>query len=166
MTSDSLIKVVREGEGDPLFLAHCLYEVKVEAKDTNGTMSVFKTTAPADTLIAPPHIHPVCKEVLLVTKGKVIEFVGPAHHEIELLSGDMIYLPNNTLEGFKTTDQPAEMYWFIFPSSGSEDAFRALAKPGVNGQLPDDSYVTPSVPELDEASMIAGFQHVVGFEKK
>lgn len=156
------VKIVREGEGVPIWMCGALYETKLVDEDSGGRMSVFKTSAPPNTLIAPLHRHMVADEILFVVSGKVVSFTGLNCDQHELHPGDFIFLPRGTWEGFMTTDAPAEMFWFIFPGSGSELFFSLVGTPAQERILPPETYVNPSLETLRDFSQRAGFQEVDG----
>ena len=119
------VQVVHEYEGRPFWLGHSLYEMKLDASSFSET-TVFKMTSPPNVQLTSPHRHGF-DQILLVTKGLVISFVGEdPRTEHFLRKGSMIFLPAGTLEGFKTLDTPAEMYWFMMGDRGRSERFFAL----------------------------------------
>jgi len=140
-----------------------LYETRLHDEQSAGRCSVFKVTAGPHKLIAPPHLHPLCDEILFITKGTVVSFTGEHYEEHVLKAGDFIWLPRNTLEGFKTLDEPAEMYWFMMPGANSELFFNLVATPAPVREPPPDDFPIPALALLREFSERTGFQRVPGF---
>lgn len=153
------IKVVRLDEGNPIWLAHSLYETKCN----EPSLSVFKMTSPPHTSLAPLHAHPF-DEFLLVTAGLVVWFYQDEEGRVierHLEAGDCVFFEAGTLEGFKTLGQSAEMYWFMIGDDGtSEEFFELNGEPAVNRHVPAAvgyDYQAPSHKTTQENAHEVGF---------
>lgn len=155
--NDLFPTLVREGEGNPIWLAYSLYETKLQ----NSTVSVFKMESPPNTVLAPPHKHPF-DELLIVLRGKVVSSVGYPAQDYVLQPGDMIFLPAGVLEGFSTLDERAEMLWLMFDDKGtSEDFFLRNGMLAWFRQLPPPGwYQAPEHSQTQRFAEDTGFAEV------
>lgn len=158
----AMVHVSPDGTGTPLWMCGALYEVRLQDEHSANRCSVFKVTSPPHILIAPAHRHMVCDELLIILKGTVVSFTGEEYTEHILRDGDFIWLPRGTLEGFKTTDESAEMLWVMMPGANSELFFNLVAEPALCRDVPPTTYVNPSLAVLRDFSTRTGFQVVPG----
>lgn len=155
------IVVAHPGGGVPMWLARCLYDRRLSAEDTDGRMSVFEVTAPPHVLIAPSHCHSICDELLIVLEGMVISFTNLDKEDHCLLAGEFIFLPKDTVEGFRTEELPARMMWIMSPSGNSDEFFDIVSERASCHSLPPPEYKVPTIEVLRKESINTGFQTVL-----
>jgi mannose-6-phosphate isomerase-like protein (cupin superfamily) len=92
----------------------------------------------------PVHIHAREDEVYYVLEGELTFQRG--HELIEAVPGDAVVLPRGIQHGFAVRSETARVLFACTPG-GLEEAFHAIAEPGVRGELP----AVPAGPPPDEA---------------
>lgn len=111
--------------------------IKLSAKDTDGTMSVTFSVVPAGAGI-PVHVHSLDDETFEITDG---ELEVTLNNEVQILKkGDMVFMPKNIPHGFKAIKDTS--MWVTLVPGGAENMFVELAA------LP------PGPPDMVKASAI------------
>src|SRR3954469_16664711 len=88
----------------------------VEASDSNGSVSVFECSVPADSRMPAPHSHDAFEEKIYGLEG-VTSWTGGGHG-VEIAAGDAMCVPRGAVHGFQ--------------NAGAQDAkFLAVASPGL-----------------------------------
>jgi quercetin dioxygenase-like cupin family protein len=101
-------------------------DCKVAAKDTDGAMSVFESTAPRKG--GPPrHVHEDQDEWFFVLEGKFDFQVGDGR--FRLRAGDSVFAPRKVAHAWAcVSDKPGKMMIVFQPAGKMEEFFRELGK--------------------------------------
>lgn len=162
------------GVREPVWLAGCLYDIRLNSDNTNGRMSLTVITSPEDNVIAPPHEHLVADELIYVLDGILIvnvyhgdvddpntaELDPSLYRRHELLPGDFIWMPAGTIEALHTEGMPMTAIFLFTPAGGSDEFFRNAGEVATHLGLPGSDYVRPTVDSLRRMSTEAEFQAI------
>jgi quercetin dioxygenase-like cupin family protein len=154
----------QHGPGDPLWLANCLYDVRMRASDTNGRMTLVDITSPSNNRIAPPHQHLEADELIYVLYGRLWvhtatgeSFFGEQIHELG--PGEFVFMPKGTTEWMYTREEETKAIFIFTPSGGSDEFFDAVGLRGYHS-LPPHGESERAIELLREESARAKFQEV------
>lgn len=100
-------------------------DIKVSAKDTNSTLSVFEYNG-HEKGGPPMHIHPHQDEIFYILDGKYLFEVGGEKHNLTV--GETIFLPRNVPHTFAQLTDSGRMLFFLQPAGQMENYFRAIGK--------------------------------------
>ena len=128
------------GEGQAVWAMGSLFEIKLDASDTGGALSLAEVTQPPG-IATPLHVHTREAEVFYVIAGNLdYEAGGHLHH---LTAGSTMYLPRGVPHRFRIRgDSPARILALTAPA-GLMDLYRRV---GVEA----DERTPPAVPDPGE----------------
>lgn len=142
---------VAAGEGEALWWFGCLAEIKVDAAETGGLLSIVEITEPPGA-VAPPHVHHREDEGFWILDGSVTFDVGGTR--IDAGPGDFAFGPKDVPHSYEVGGGGCRMLFILTPG-GFEDAIRLMSKPAEGRTLPPESEEPPDLSELGE--QIAAF---------
>lgn len=141
--------VVRQGEGESLWLGGLGVNFKVLGEQTDGLLSIVEHPIEPGYLV-PPHVHSKEHELSYVLEGRVGARVGDT--VVELSAGSYVMKPKAIPHTFwNATAEPARLIELIFPAA-FERFFAAVgatdpAKAGERREGLADSYGLRYLPE-------------------
>ena len=161
-------------ESTPVWLANCLYDIRLDTTRTEGHMSLTIISSEADNVIAPPHQHVDADELIYVLDGLLL--VKVYHGDLEdlddeldpeafeshtLWTGDFIWMPAGTIEALFTTDRSMKAIFVFAPAGGSDEFFINAGVPARSTKPPSiREYERPSIDILRKLSTEAEFQDI------
>ncbi len=164
----------RESGSVPVWLADCLYDIRLDSKRTEGRMSLTVISSEADNVIAPPHQHLDADELIYVLEGSLLVKVyhGDLIEESDelnpewfashtLLYGDFIWMPAGTIEALFTTDRSMMAIFIFAPAGGSDEFFVNAGETAETRQIPKVRGTgRPGIDVLRHLSEEAKFQYI------
>ncbi len=169
-------------ESTPVWLANCLYDIRLDTTRTEGRMSLTIISSEADNVIAPPHQHLDADELIYVLDGLLL--VKVYHGDVEegeaelfedlgrkldpeafeshtLFTGDFIWMPSGTIEALFTTDRSMRAIFVFAPAGGSDEFFINAGVPARSIRPPSiQEYERPGIDILRKLSTEAEFQYI------
>ncbi|MFZ3566857.1 cupin domain-containing protein [Streptomyces sp. BH097] len=97
-----------------------IMEVLLDARHTDGHLSVFRSTVPTATA-SPVHVHPNEDEIFVMLSGSGLVWIGD--RRFELTTGGIAFLPRNIPHAYRFTTDNVDMIAIATPS-GMENFFR------------------------------------------
>ncbi len=159
--------------GVPVWLADCLYDIRLDSNRTEGRMSLTVISSEADNVIAPPHQHLDADELIYVLEGALLVKVyhGDLIEESDelepewfashtLRAGDFIWMPAGTVEAIFTTDRSMKAIFIFAPAGGSDEFFVNAGDPAETRTIPQESAGRPGIDVLRHLSEDAKFQYI------
>lgn len=119
--------VIKNGENrfneKTMLIGNSPVDIKVSAKDTDGTLSITEYTGYAKG--GPPlHIHLFQDEIFYILEGEHLFQLGDKQYH--LTAGDSIFIPRNVPHAPAQISDKGKYLFFYTPSGKMEDFFRAL----------------------------------------
>ncbi|MEA2331637.1 MAG: hypothetical protein QOH58_1775 [Thermoleophilaceae bacterium] len=142
MTQDTQVLepvTTRKNEGEARWWFGGLAEIKVNAEQTGGLLSVIEITEPPN-MEGPLHVHYRDDEGFWVLEGDVTFYVGDA--TIEASEGDFVFGPRNIPHRYTTGDAGCRMLYIMTPG-GLENLIRDMSVPAASRTLPPPSDEEP-----------------------
>lgn len=169
-------RFVAVNQGEPVWLAKSLYDIRMKGEDTFGRMSLTEITSPPNNQIAPPHQHLEGDELIYVLEGVLKVMVYDGYDDIpdgaeESLpedefrtyivgTGEFIWMPARTVEAIYTLEHQTKGLFIFAPAGGSDEFFKAAGQPATRRTVAPEGYINPDVERLRTLSAETGFQNV------
>ena len=164
----------RESESVPVWLADCLYDIRLNSGQTDGRMSLTVISSEADNVIAPPHQHLDADELIYVLEGLLLvkvyhgdlieesDELNPEWFESHtLLYGDFIWMPAGTIEALFTIERAMKAIFVFSPAGGSDEFFVNAGEPAETRTIPQVRGTgRPGIEVLRHLSEDAKFQYI------
>ena len=168
-------------ESTPIWLADCLYDIRLGSAETEGRMSLTIIHGPPNNVIAPPHQHLDADELIYVLTGMLIVMVYHGDLETEvsveepepaldpelfvshaIYPGGFIWMPAGTIEAIFTTGHPMRAIFVFSPAGGSDEFFVNAGVPAKSRKIPTGQEYAgrPDIDILRKLSTEAEFQHI------
>jgi quercetin dioxygenase-like cupin family protein len=137
--------VVRmQDEGDAFWMLDSLYEVKVSADETGGSLTAMQMTIPPG-MGPPPHVH-AGGESVYVLEGEVRYHIGDQAHEGG--PGTFFHIPAGIEEHFEPAgDEPMRLL-VLYTPGGIDKFFAEAGEPAQRRELPPPSETPPDLERL------------------
>ena len=159
----------------PVWLADCLYDIRLDSNRTEGRMSLTVISSEADNVIAPPHQHLDADELIYVLEGALL--VKVYHGDLEeveneqlnpewfashtLHAGDFIWMPAGTVEAIFTIERAMKAIFIFAPAGGSDEFFVNAGDPAETRTIPQVRGTgRPGIEVLRHLSEDAKFQYI------
>jgi mannose-6-phosphate isomerase-like protein (cupin superfamily) len=140
------------GEGEAIWWAGSLAEIKVTAEQTGGALSILEITEPPN-MDGPLHVHHREDEGFWILEGSITLEVGET--SVELGPGDFGWGPRGVPHRYSTGDEGCRMLYVMTPG-GFEDFVRAVGGPAASRTLPRPSDEEPDWDRIAAAAEAHG----------
>jgi mannose-6-phosphate isomerase-like protein (cupin superfamily) len=144
---------VPPGQGESVWLAGMLLEVKLASEDARGAYSMMQQTSPPQGG-PPPHIHHNVDEALYVVEGEVEFLVGD--RTTRVTAGSLAYVPKGTLHTFKNVGTSPSRVLAIISPGGFEKFFLEAGERATEGSSPPEG--EPDVGRIVEIGQKYGLE--------
>ncbi|HEX8743577.1 MAG TPA: quercetin 2,3-dioxygenase [Thermoleophilaceae bacterium] len=122
------------GEGEPLWFANSLMELKAGSEETGGAFLLFELRSSRGK-VTPLHSHPTEDESIYVLEGELLIHDDGTEHRAR--EGSFVCLPRGTPHAFMVTSETARFLTLLTPGPAAAEAFyRAGGDPAPRRERP------------------------------
>jgi mannose-6-phosphate isomerase-like protein (cupin superfamily) len=125
---------VRAGEGEAVWAMSSLFEIKLDAAASGGSLAVMEVVQPPG-VATPLHVHEREAEAFFLLDGTMTYEAAGIVHDLE--RGSFMYLPKEVPHRFRVTGTSPVRFIALVAPAGLESLYRSVGGPAVTRTLPD-----------------------------
>jgi quercetin dioxygenase-like cupin family protein len=125
---------VAPGEGHAIWAMSSLFEIKLDAAASGGSLAVMEVVQPPG-VATPLHVHHREAEAFFVMDGTMTYEAGGVVHELE--RGSFMYLPKEIPHRFRVTGTSPVRFLALVAPAGLEGLYQSVGGPAIERRLPE-----------------------------